>query len=224
MPGRPELVQFGDLTPSHFHRHPVWIQCHVPDYDEPWYGDTDEETFRPFLESLPAGPESGMLLVHAVLTLADGTRLEGFVTPAFPADVAAPISAWARCSRSCSCLLDGESRFGTEVSRVPPRLAKPCTPNSADPSIRSSRSSFGRVLALVTASRPELSTASMLGPAPCSARESWSSVSDKLPRHRSATPEQRAICASRLYTDRRTTDWSGRRPHLRADGPSSSLR
>ena len=33
-----------------------------------------------------------MLLVHAVLTLADGTRLEGFVTPAFLADVAGPDS------------------------------------------------------------------------------------------------------------------------------------
>lgn len=92
MTARPELVQFDDLTPGHFHRHPVWIQCHVPDYDEPWYGDTDEETFRPFLESLPAGPSSGMLLVHAALTLADGTPLEGFVTPAFPEDVAGPDS------------------------------------------------------------------------------------------------------------------------------------
>lgn len=90
MPARPELVQFGDLTPDHFRRHPVWIQCHVADYDEPWYDDTDEETFRPFLEPLPAGPSAGMLLVHAALTLADGTRLEGFVTPSFPQDVTGP--------------------------------------------------------------------------------------------------------------------------------------
>ena len=78
---RPELVQFGDLTPGHFHRHPVWIQCHVVDYDEPWHADTDEETFRPWLEALPADPGAGMLLVRADLTLADGTWLDGFVTP-----------------------------------------------------------------------------------------------------------------------------------------------
>jgi hypothetical protein len=85
---RPELVQFGDLTPDHFRRHPVWINCHTADYEEVWYGETDEETFRPFLAALPAGPEHGMLLVQADLTLADGTRLEGFVTPASPQDPA----------------------------------------------------------------------------------------------------------------------------------------
>ena len=78
---RPELVQFGDLTPEHFERHPVWIQCHVVDYEAPWHDDTDEETFRPYLEALPADPAAGMLLVRADLILADGTRLEGFVTP-----------------------------------------------------------------------------------------------------------------------------------------------
>ncbi len=81
---RPQLVQFGDLAPAHFATHPVWIQCHVVDYDAPWYDETDEETFRPWAGSLPAGPDEGMLLVAADLTLADGTTLEGFVTPAFP--------------------------------------------------------------------------------------------------------------------------------------------
>ena len=83
---------FGDLTPDHFRRHPVWINCHTADYEDVWYGETDEETFRPFLDALPAGPEHGMLLVHADLTLADGTRLEGFVTPASPQDPTAPDS------------------------------------------------------------------------------------------------------------------------------------
>ena len=82
--GRPELVQFGDLTPGHFERHPVWVQCHVVDYDEPWYDDTDEETFRPWLEPLPADHGDGMLLVRADFILADGTRLQGFVTPLPP--------------------------------------------------------------------------------------------------------------------------------------------
>lgn len=45
---KPELKQFGDLTHEDFDRHPVWIGCHVADYDELWYEDTDEETFRPW--------------------------------------------------------------------------------------------------------------------------------------------------------------------------------
>lgn len=80
---RPELKQFGDLTPADFERHPVWIGCHTADYDEAWYDDTDEETFRPRGGSLPADPSEGMLLVRAAAVLSDGTRLPGFLTPAF---------------------------------------------------------------------------------------------------------------------------------------------
>jgi len=90
MTERPPLVQFADLTPTHFSTHLVWIQCHVVDYDEPWHDDTDEETFRPRTGPLPAGPEEGMLLVAADLTLADGTTLSGFVTPAFAQDAEDP--------------------------------------------------------------------------------------------------------------------------------------
>jgi hypothetical protein len=77
----PRLKQFGDLTPGDFGVHPVWIQCHTADYDEPWYDQTDEETFRPWTGVLPAGPEEGMLLVRAKLTLADGRSFDGFCAP-----------------------------------------------------------------------------------------------------------------------------------------------
>jgi hypothetical protein len=86
MPDRPELVQFGDLSADHFARHPVWIQCHVVDYDEPWHEETDEETFRPRTGPLPADPTEGMLLARAAFVLADGSRHEGFLTPAVPGD------------------------------------------------------------------------------------------------------------------------------------------
>ncbi len=79
----PELKQFGDLTADDFEREPVWIGCHTADYDEPWYDQTDEETFRPRAGALPADPSEGMLLVRATLELHDGTRYGGFVTPAF---------------------------------------------------------------------------------------------------------------------------------------------
>ena len=82
-PQRPALRQFGDLREDDFHRHPVWIACHSADSDEPWFGETDEETFRPWTGDLPASPGEGMLLVRAMFELADGSRRSGFVTPAF---------------------------------------------------------------------------------------------------------------------------------------------
>jgi hypothetical protein len=79
---KPELKQFADLLPADFDRHAVWINCHSSDYDEPWYEETDEETFRPWNGLLPVSPADGMLLVRAVLILADGSQFPGFVTPA----------------------------------------------------------------------------------------------------------------------------------------------
>lgn len=78
---KPLLRQFGDLTPKDFESHPVWVNCHVIDYEQPWYSETDEETFRPWLEATPADPELTMFLVRASLRLADGTLLTGFITP-----------------------------------------------------------------------------------------------------------------------------------------------
>jgi hypothetical protein len=81
MARKPVLKQFGDLTPADFVTHPVWASVHTLDYDEPWYDDADEETFRPWTGKLPVSPEDGMFLVRAKLTLADGRVLDGFVTP-----------------------------------------------------------------------------------------------------------------------------------------------
>ncbi len=81
MTEKPELKSFGELSQVDFARHPVWINCHVADYDEPWFDDTDEETFRPFFGGLPVDPRSGMFLVAAAATLADGTSLSAFITP-----------------------------------------------------------------------------------------------------------------------------------------------
>src|SRR5579864_2439183 len=70
---RPVFVkQFGELTAEDFIQHPVWIAVHGMDDDEPWYEDCGEESFRPWTGPLPVGPEEGMLLVQATLTLADG--------------------------------------------------------------------------------------------------------------------------------------------------------
>lgn len=79
---RPELKQFGDLRVGDFERVPVWAACTTFDYDEPWYGETDEETFRPWIGSVPVDPANGMFLVRARFELADGRTFLGFVTPA----------------------------------------------------------------------------------------------------------------------------------------------
>jgi hypothetical protein len=77
----PELRQFGELTSEDFARHPVWVLCHTADYKEPWYKDTDEETFRPWTKELPAVVLRETLLVRADYELWDGSHYSGFVTP-----------------------------------------------------------------------------------------------------------------------------------------------
>lgn len=78
---KPLLKQYKHLTAADFKKHPVWAACHSVDYDQPWFDDTDEETFRPWKRSKPWEPEFGMALVRATLTLADGRKLPGFITP-----------------------------------------------------------------------------------------------------------------------------------------------
>jgi len=83
---KPALRQFRDLRPEDFEKHPIWVHCHVIDYNEPWYGETNEETFRPWLKGGPVDPRETMFLVAASLRLADGTELPGFITPQNPAE------------------------------------------------------------------------------------------------------------------------------------------
>lgn len=78
---KPLLREFRELAAADFEEHPLWIGCHTADYDEPWYDQTTEETFRPRTGSLPADPEEGMLLVRAEAMLNDGSQLPAFLTP-----------------------------------------------------------------------------------------------------------------------------------------------
>jgi hypothetical protein len=78
---RPLLKQFADLTSLDFVKYPVWVNCHVVDYDRDWYDETDEETFRPWEGALPIDPAEAIFLVKAKMTLADGTEYDGFITP-----------------------------------------------------------------------------------------------------------------------------------------------
>jgi len=78
---RPRLVQINRIRPEDLSGSPVWAACHSFDYDEDWYDDTDEETFRPWEGPLPVDPMKGMFLVKSAVTLATGASLEGFLTP-----------------------------------------------------------------------------------------------------------------------------------------------
>ncbi|MGS0765193.1 hypothetical protein [Syntrophomonas curvata] len=81
---KPIIKQFGELTLHDFYEYPVWVQCHVMDYEEPWYDETDEETFRPWLGELPVSPSLAIFLVKSKFILADGTKYDGFITPGEP--------------------------------------------------------------------------------------------------------------------------------------------
>lgn len=80
---KPLLKQCGNLTAADFELHPVWICVHGRDQDEPWYEETDEETFRPWADALP---KLGLLLVAATLTLKDGRQYPGCVFHSLPAE------------------------------------------------------------------------------------------------------------------------------------------
>jgi hypothetical protein len=76
----PTLRQSADLTPEDFRLHPIWVSVHTLDYDEDWYNETGEETFRPWLGDRPVGVDE-TFLVSACLKFADGSEFDGFATP-----------------------------------------------------------------------------------------------------------------------------------------------
>src|SRR5580704_15485720 len=74
----PEMKKDSDLSPEDFVRHPVWVGVHGFDSDEPWYENSDEETFRPWLGPLPFNETRGVALIVATMELADGSLSSGF--------------------------------------------------------------------------------------------------------------------------------------------------
>jgi len=78
---RPELKLLHDMTEADFQHHAVWIGCHTVDYDESWYCDTYEDTFRPWVGSLPVPSTDYMYVVRATARLADGTTFPAFLSP-----------------------------------------------------------------------------------------------------------------------------------------------
>ena len=75
---KPELKQEWELTHADFKRFPVWIGIHNYDIDEPWYDESDEETFRPWTGQLPFVNKKGIALVATTFEFADGSIYPGY--------------------------------------------------------------------------------------------------------------------------------------------------
>lgn len=74
----PELKQIWDLTASDFERNPVWVGVHTFDVGKSWHQTSNEATYRPWDEELPAKSEKGFILVRAELELRSGGVYPGF--------------------------------------------------------------------------------------------------------------------------------------------------
>jgi len=87
MPKYPILKQFDALEAADFAAWPVWIPCRPGDSNQPWYAQTDANTYRPWMDDLPISRDMRSFLAQSSLTLADGTVFEGFAScPAGGAD------------------------------------------------------------------------------------------------------------------------------------------
>jgi hypothetical protein len=65
------------ITLTDLAQFPVWEFA----LDEEGEDGQDEATVRPYQYSPPLDPNDGMFVVKAIFTLADGTQLEGYLTP-----------------------------------------------------------------------------------------------------------------------------------------------
>lgn len=71
--------QVYDLKLEDFQQHPIWEFA----LDEEGEEGQDEATVRPYSSAGPANPEDGTLVVKARFALADGTTMDGWITPPF---------------------------------------------------------------------------------------------------------------------------------------------
>jgi hypothetical protein len=83
---KPTLKRIHDFVPSDFDASPVWVCAYVFDHDEPWHGEVDEVTYRPWEGSLPFTDRPWFVyaLGRAQFRLADGDTLDGYSAPPGP--------------------------------------------------------------------------------------------------------------------------------------------
>jgi len=74
--------QVSDLTPADLKEFPVWEFA----LDEEGVEGQDEATVRPMPAAYALDPGAGTLVVRATFRLADGTKMEGYLTPPLDAE------------------------------------------------------------------------------------------------------------------------------------------
>lgn len=74
--------QVYELTQQDFDQYPVWEFA----LDEETEEGQDEATVRPFQNKPPLNPSDGMFVVAASFALADGTKMNGYLTPGVQGD------------------------------------------------------------------------------------------------------------------------------------------
>jgi len=71
-----------DLSLDDLRKFPIWKFALDEEGDE----GQDETTVRPYKISGAFDPSYGMCVVRALFTLADGSKMQGYLTPPFPDD------------------------------------------------------------------------------------------------------------------------------------------
>ena len=95
MRDKPLLKRIHDLRPADFDAHPIWMNVHG-EQDQPWYGETDEVTYRPWVGAIPYDCSDPL---HSVLVRADFRLANGAVRRNNTASLAGCLT---RCSRSAT--------------------------------------------------------------------------------------------------------------------------
>ncbi len=75
---KPIFRNYDDIGPSELASFPVWVCCHLTDYDEPWYEDVDDEAYRAWTDTSPIGKDT-VAIVAASFRTNTGTLLHGFI-------------------------------------------------------------------------------------------------------------------------------------------------
>lgn len=80
----PQLKDRSTLTQSDFSCHPVWVRAQDFDKNESWYGETTEQTYRPWDGPLPLEPATQFpfVLLTASFRLSNGESYPGYFQPA----------------------------------------------------------------------------------------------------------------------------------------------
>ena len=81
-PKLPEFKLFDELTARDFITTPIWIDCHLSDFEQPWYDELDDEAFRPWTGQFPV-PDELACLVSTNFTTSNDILLEGFIEHGF---------------------------------------------------------------------------------------------------------------------------------------------